>query len=438
MKTKMNCRKFRRAWPQSVAGGNQAGRLTEFEAHRASCPACAEYDRGMREALRSVTPSLTPALPEGFDERLRARLRERRMPGQTPRRLVWQLSAAAAVAVAGLFIGLGIGGPAPVRAAERLFHEGQQATGGTGTVLMEMQVRTLPDENFAYIDPRADFVPHTIQIRYGTPDLWRIAKPGRVACCDGERQYMWSPATGSGWIHSLYGNAIEDFGLLLDPRLLLACEEAVAAERTPQVSYHHTTDNGEERVVVTAPAAGVDDALYGRLGYGIDERDNRREYTFETKTGRLIGFRVLVLDAGREVPVVETTRIAYDVPLDEAALVARPAGEGFAWIDLTCLDYSGGLTGMTADEAVRRIAAAFGTWDERVLGKALAYYPLALMKSRYGGAELVAVDKPFRSGTYAGVFVPCRLRLQDGEVVGLRLALRNDNPEKAWVIDGGI
>lgn len=440
MKTRMSCRKFRRMWPQMVAGEIEQGRLAELETHRVACPACADYDRQMREALQSVTPTHAPALPEGFDERLHARLRERHMRRPAPRRnVVWQASLAAAVVVAGLFVGLGLGGPSPARAAERMFQQGLKVASQTGTVLIEMQVRTLPDENFAYIDPKAEFVPHTIRIRYGTPLMWRIEKPGRIACCDGERQYMWSPGIRSGSIHDLGGEAIEDFALLIDPILLLAFEESVAAERGSGVKYVRTNEGDTERLVVSAPAAGVDDAVHGRLGSNaIDERDNRREYRFDKRTGRLMGFRVVVLDEGKEVTVVETTRIACDLPLDDAALTERPADGEIDWIDLTRLDYRDGLTDMTADEAVRQVVAAFGDWDERVLGKALAYYPLGLLKSRYEGSQLVQVEKPFRSGTYAGVFVPCRIRLQDGRIVQLRLALRNDNPARAWVIDGGI
>lgn len=422
-----------------AAGEIGPDRLKELEEHRASCSACAEYERRMRETLRAVTPLQILSLPEGFDERLHMRLRERRMRGRVPHsRIVWQVSAVAALVIAGLFVGLGIGGPSPAHAAASLFCQGQQTMGSTAAVEMEMQVRTLPDDNFAYIDPKAGFVPHVMRIRYGSPTCWRMEKPGRVACCDGERQYMWAPATGSGWIFDQSGSALEDFALLIDPRLLLSCEEAISTERNPGVKYVHTTEGGSERIVVSALAQRVNDAVHARLGHGIDERDSRREYTFDKLTGRLTGFRVLVLDDGKEVPVVETTRIDYDVPLEADSLVARPAGDAIAWIDLTRIDCKGGLTDMTADEAARRIVAAFGNWDRLVLDKAMPYYPLELVKSRYAGAELVEVESPFRSGTYAGVFVPCQIRQRDGQVVSLRLALRNDNPEKAWVVDGGI
>ena len=42
------------------------------------------------------------------------------------------------------------------------------------------------------------------------------------------------------------------------------------------------------------------------------------------------------------------------------------------------------------------------------------------------------------SGQYAGVFVPCRVKMSDGRIEKIVLALRNDNPTGSWVADGGL
>jgi len=51
--------------------------------------------------------------------------------------------------------------------------------------------------------------------------------------------------------------------------------------------------------------------------------------------------------------------------------------------------------------------------------------------------EILYVGEPFRSGRYVGVFVPYRIRIE-GKVKEWQVALRNDNPERRWVFDGGI
>ena len=41
-------------------------------------------------------------------------------------------------------------------------------------------------------------------------------------------------------------------------------------------------------------------------------------------------------------------------------------------------------------------------------------------------------------GTVRGVFVPCRVKMSDGRIEKIVLALRNDNPTGSWVADGGL
>jgi hypothetical protein len=60
------------------------------------------------------------------------------------------------------------------------------------------------------------------------------------------------------------------------------------------------------------------------------------------------------------------------------------------------------------------------------------------MKKEYGGLTVISIGEPFKSGVYAGYFVPYTIRLRKGENKSYKLAVRNDNPERRWVVDGGI
>ena len=102
---------------------------------------------------------------------------------------------------------------------------------------------------------------------------------------------------------------------------------------------------------------------------------------------------------------------------------------------------SGRLTGIGAEEAARLILGAFATWDNEILDEALRNYGTharELLQSRYSGATAERLSEPVRSGKYPGWFIPCTLRMADGSREKIRMALRNDNPEKSWVIDGGL
>lgn len=78
------------------------------------------------------------------------------------------------------------------------------------------------------------------------------------------------------------------------------------------------------------------------------------------------------------------------------------------------------------------------TWDEEILAEGLHYYNLDQMKALYAGCRLIEMGEPFRSGQYAGVFVPCLVKMPDGKNEKIMLALRNDNPSQSWVADGGF
>ena len=73
-----------------------------------------------------------------------------------------------------------------------------------------MNVRTLPQENFSYIDAEVPFVPHRMWVEPGS-GRWRLEKAGRIALSDGERILMWSPEINSGFIMRPGSGAIEDF-----------------------------------------------------------------------------------------------------------------------------------------------------------------------------------------------------------------------------------
>jgi hypothetical protein len=63
---------------------------------------------------------------------------------------------------------------------------------------------------------------------------------------------------------------------------------------------------------------------------------------------------------------------------------------------------------------------------------------MELVKKQYGGLSVVSIGEPFQSGLYPGYYVPYQVRLRDGSEKSYKLAVRNDNPQKRWTVDGGF
>jgi RNA polymerase sigma-70 factor (ECF subfamily) len=52
--------------------------------------------------------------------------------------------------------------------------------------------------------------------------------------------------------------------------------------------------------------------------------------------------------------------------------------------------------------------------------------------------EAEVIGEPFQSGIYRGYFVPYQIRMRNGYVKSHNLAVRNDNPNGRWMVEGGF
>lgn len=467
----MTCRRFSELLDELLAGTLSDASRRSMEEHAAACDSCATTLRDAQRALDAVTPHIDIALPEGFRERLveaaRRRLAEQggepgqaasaisgpaaaadrnkaAAPGQPrhrrpARRIIRLLSgamAAAVLVIAALTLGLNT----PARAARNNFAQAVVAMEGVRSIRIELRIRTDEDEHFDYTNPLDEPVPHTLEAIYTPQLLWRIEKPGRKALYDGRHTYLWFDALAEGEILPYSPGVAGMLYLLIDPGQLLSFEEQLT--RSHDGSRYTLHREGDTlRLTVHSPAQGD----FSQSGYmrnaSVAESDTRREYRFDAASGRLLGGSITFLSAdGRERTLLEIDRIEYDAPLDAAELTALP--EGITWRDQTQTEATASrLAGIDATEAARLILDAFATWDSAILDEALSAYGARarqLLRNRYAGATVVECSAPVRSGNYPGLFIPCRLRMADGTTEKLHLALRNDNAQQRWVVDGGL
>lgn len=430
----MNCTEFRNRIIELLDGRNFTD---EERLHLEQCPACAAEFRAATEALDAVTPHSDPRPSDDLRDRI---LTAAASAGQPRRSRVYRLFGTAAAAAAILAGALLLSVRTPAYAARKHFGSAVAAMNDLKTLRIALRIRTAPHENFSYTDPALPPIPCTVTVEYGDTLRWRIEKSGRTALCDGESVRIWLRNAGEGWRSRADGYRLDgELGLLLDLQRLLLAEQALAS-RTKGAKYEIAKEDGSVRLTVTMPAQGDFSRSDYLLNSSIAESNTLREYRFDEESGRLLDLRITALlpDGSRSV-LLESTAIAYDEPVDRAALTAIP--EKIEWIDLAAPIPGAQLAGMPAEEAANRILRAMGSWDETLLDEALHYYGTDIRKqleAHYGGLAVIATGKAVRSGRYVGVFVPCKVLLANGETEKLMLALRNDNSEKCWLIDGGL
>ncbi len=354
----------------------------------------------------------------------------------TARRTGWsatlRFALAGAVALA-LILGLpylsGIGKRGTPATA--LLAQSAESMADVRSVHLSARMRTLPGDNFELIGLNYDFVPIEMWKEFGDRPRWRVEKPGRVVVMDGQGTLMLigsdtalraGPRTGF----------VEWLMPLLDPQRLLETELASARQQKVAAAISTEPVNGfTELVLRTTPKAQGDFTNDWTRNKSIPESDHRRVYRFDPATKRLAGLQVFVGD----VLVFETTAIRYNESFAPATFtVAVPPGVQVR--EAGAMEPTTRPLPHSARETAVRLFESLAAGDREGVASVCSYAD-QLMRAR-GGLTVISVGEPFRSGLYPGWFVPYEIKLANGEYRKHNLAVKNNNREKRWLVDGGI
>ena len=358
-------------------------------------------------------------------------------------RFTWKAAfasvASVAAAIALLFVV--IPGGTPAIAAEKLFAHAAEFFNSISGYSVNFESRTLPNDNFTYINPSKGFVKHRMDV--SSDGRWKLDKVGRVALSDGNNIFVWFPDQNWGWKFDLDRiGTIYPFNNLLDLGGLMAWLENYAAG-LDDADCRRTEDEQTIKLTIKTVAQGDSSNDYVKYS-SIEESDTRQTYVFSKTDGRLLSAEIEAKFLCFYRTIMKFNSIEYNANFADADLTA-PAG--VEWLDQT----KDGIArmekelpvvefvGISPEESVEKLAKAFKTWDEPMLKVILNGYPLTSLKSNgYYGCELTITGKIFKSGTYNGVFVPCEIKLSNGEKRKVNLALSNDTPWGSWEVTGGI
>jgi len=325
------------------------------------------------------------------------------------------------------------------RAANSLIDNSIRATQLVKSMIVKLKVRTLPNDNFSLVGPDYEMVNHSIYKQFGNPHKWRVEKPGRVVVCNGEFQYMHIVGMQEFYKAPSYHNLIEDFELYLEPEKILIKEQYNLKKDGSALTME--VKNGLVYLAVTHKAQGDFTNEY-MLNTSIEESHNRREYVFDNDTKLLRGLKIYLIEGEKETLIVNLESIEYNVDIDPT-LFALHIPQGQECIDLAAVPKGEVFTNITSKQAAEILCKRLSQKDWLLVAPALINYGpngelSSDMKEKLGGLTLLQLGEPFKSGQYPGEFVPYEVRLKSGRIVKHNLALRNDNPNKVWLVDGGF
>jgi hypothetical protein len=393
-------------------------------------------DRNLERQLRAMREPAPP--PE-----LAARLEQgvpgsfgRRQGGGVPGRArtmarVGVMAAAVAAVVWGALMFLpGPAGPGVSVAA--MLEPIARASGSAAAVHIVMRVRSRAGEDFEFVDLSAEPRTYEAWIEMpggdGEPGRARVSKGDRISACDGRETITFHPPRGEAFRSPGCAVRVETFWPAAWVSRLRAAAQVAGTE-----VRENTEGPDEGRLVLREPGIAVE----GREKAFLDEFDRETEITWSPGTRRLTGLRRWVLERGRHL-VAETVAIEY-LDAADADLFRIDMPSEVRWVSLRQAPET--LAAMGAGEVARRFLAAAIAGDRETLEILGASPHAADTVLAAGVTRVVMLGEPFRTGAYPGVYVPYVILLGKGADATERrhnLALRDDNPQKRWVFDGGF
>ncbi|HET6557332.1 MAG TPA: hypothetical protein VFG54_08455 [Prolixibacteraceae bacterium] len=307
------------------------------------------------------------------------------------------------------------------------------------SMVIKMKVRTMAHDNFALVGTEYKLVDHTIWKSFEAPVRWRVDKGERVVVFDGNSQYLWLPKTEAGLKAGAKANFAEWFQILLEPENILKKEQEATKAKGSKITMNEK--NGELLMTITSKAQGnfINDYCKNK---SIEESDNRREYTFDSKTKLLKGLKVFILEGKKETLILEIENIDYNAPID-ASLFAINLPSGVEWKEVTQNYTSETFKNISSKRAAELFFEGMANNNWKQVEETCGFFKndsekIKKFKEYFGGLTVIKIGEPFKSGIYPGDFVPYEIKFKSGETKKHNLAVRNDNPNKVWVVDGGF
>lgn len=424
--------------------------LSDLMEHVKCCPDCtADYQKSL-EVLSMLKPKFQPVAPLALKQNIiqKIKMEETKMKNDSLNKLKFGyttkkiLSIAAILAVIMLiipFIGDNkIFSNNTAKAANNLFESSIKATHSIKTMVINLKVRTIARDNFSLVGTEYEMVGHTIWKSFEEPAKWRVDKGERVVVFDGKDQYLWKPTFSEGIKAGADANFIEWLKILLDPEAILIKEQKAYKGNESKITMKE--ENGNLLMTIYSEAQGnfINDYCKNK---SIEESDNRREYLFDSNTKLLKGLKIYILEGEKETLILEIEEIKYNVPVN-SSLFSINLPKGVEWQTLTN-NSSKTFKNISSKRAAELFFEGMANSDWKLVEEACHFFKnpsekVIKTKEYFSGLTVISLGEPFKSGLYPGEFVPYEIKLKSGETKKHNLAVRNDNPEKVWVIDGGF
>ncbi len=330
----------------------------------------------------------------------------------------------------------------PTASAAVIFQQAAEAMEKLKSFHIQVEMRTLPHDNFALIVLDHDFVPIDFWKQF-TDDprgKWRLEEPGRVVVMDGGMSTMLIKHLNE--VHEVADPNPERYWdeCLVEVDKVTEREARNASEHPAEFSlYREQGEDGREEIIISVEVQSrVPETDHLRDRY-IKNSDHLKVYRFDAQTKLLENLEIYMHHKGQDILVLRLVQAEYDIELDPALFRLDLPEDVIRTVPLAVLPDNARYEQMTPEEAATAFftACAKEDWDELVKFLGQTGVP-QLMKDYLGGLEIISIGEAFQSANYPGWFVPYEVKLKSGQIKKHNLAIRKDNPANRFEYDGGI
>lgn len=422
----MNCNDFKEKVVDLFDKDIDMQAQAQLREHMANCHDCKAYYDELRKTFNILQPLDT------------ANIRKTKITHR-----LWRYAAAVAIFLFGFVIGWNhlFSTPAVADDAKLTFlQQSIQSVQNVGSFQMEVYARTTQQENFATFDPAMPFVKIDIKLlRQNDFLFYRVEKAnGRTVVSDGRNQYMWIP-------NVLYlkgsqeSNFLEHFANLIFPERLLTIQKSAI-----KLSNENKMTQVESDSTIVLTVDGVEKNSDLRQLFETGKMDDCRlivENTFTKNDGLLRFVKLWVIKDGKKILLLHIDNIRYNVMLNKGEITRLPTAE---WTDITEQRATSSnrlkqLQNETPQQAAKRILNAIIADKDSQAAEALVYYKSILPQliHKLKGCKVSAFETR-KDSSYVGVYVFYTLTTPEGNREKRHIAIRNDNEQHIWIVDGGL
>lgn len=422
----MNCNDFKEKVVDLFDKDIDMQAQAQLREHMANCHDCKAYYDELRKTFNILQP---------LDS---ANIRKTKITHR-----LWRYAVAVAIFLFGFVIGWNhlFSTPAVADDAKLTFlQQSIQSVQNVGSFQMEVYARTTQQENFATFDPAMPFVKINIKLlRQNDFLFYRVEKAnGRTVVSDGRNQYMWIP-------NVLYlkgsqeSDFLEHFANLIFPERLLTIQKSAI-----KLSNENKMTQVESDSTIVLTVDGVEKNSDLRQLFETGKMDDYRlivENTFTKNDGLLRFVKLWVIKDGKKILLLHIDNIRYNVMLNKGEITRLPTAE---WTDITEQRATSSnrlkqLQNETPQQAAKRILNAIIADKDSQAAEALIYYKSILPQliHKLKGCKVSAFETR-KDSSYVGVYVFYTLTTPEGNREKRHIAIRNDNEQHIWIVDGGL